>query len=193
MLIGLAGCKDSGKDTAASFLVEKGYIRMAFADQLKRAVAALFDIKVEEVDELKDLESLGYAAHVKIATAGMQLTMTWREFLQRFGTEMCREVFGTDFWVDQWESQFATLAKTAALATLHDVVVSDVRFNNEAERISHLGGFVVQIKRPGHEPDGHASEEPIDQHWIDGTIHNDGSLQLLKKRVFDLEDYFRNG
>ena len=43
MIIGLTGYKGSGKDTAASHLVEKyGFTRVAFADKLKKSAAACF-------------------------------------------------------------------------------------------------------------------------------------------------------
>lgn len=178
MLVGFAGCKGSGKDTAASFLLEEGgWTKIGFADQLKRAVAALWDIPLYEVDELKNSP-----AYVELNTDWQDnyplkpwYRYSWREFLQRFGTEMGRDVFGRNFWVDQWWTQY--------LAEPDSVVVPDVRFTNEAVRIKELGGYIIEIVRPGHEPDGHASEQPLHPDLLDMRIFNDGTIEDFKTRV----------
>src|SRR5262249_7886745 len=103
MIIGLTGNKGVGKDTAGAFLVQHcGFERAAFADKLKEAVAALFDFPLEWVDEFKDNHGKSLdAVEVIVDNKGlMQYSFGWREFLQRFGTEMGRNIFGEWFWVD---------------------------------------------------------------------------------------------
>ena len=181
-LVGFTGVKGSGKDTAGQFLVEVGFTRVGFADKLKEAVANLFDIDLENVVKWKYREPSNpqtgvvhldfVEIHIDVG-GDVEHTYTWREFLQRFGTEMARNTFGQDFWVE------------LALPTFPRVntVFTDVRFDNEAGRILKFGGKVFEIIRPGYESDGHASEEPIDRDLIDGQIINDGSLNTLKSRV----------
>src|SRR5262245_15915297 len=105
MLIGLTGRKQVGKDTIASYLIEKyEFEKHAFADPLKLAVTNLFHISPEIVDELKLEDSIGTKGHVILEIDGIvEYDYSWREFLQRFGTEMGRETFGEDFWVDMWQ------------------------------------------------------------------------------------------
>lgn len=173
-LIGFAGVRRSGKDTAASFLVERGFKRVAFADKLKDAVANLFGIDREMVDELKLEDSVGCKGHVILQIDGtVEYDFSWIEFLQRFGTEMARETFWWDFWAELALPNFPVV----------DTVITDVRFDNEAARILRYGGYVIEIKRPGHEPSDHASEAGIDPDLIDYTIVNDGSLDKLKGMV----------
>lgn len=183
MIIGFHGCKGVGKDTAAQFLIDTyGFQKVSFAGILKEAVAALFNITVEMVDQLKLADSIGTKGHVILQIDGIvEYDYDWREFLQRFGTEMGREVFGSNFWVDQWEDY---LYRNSIQED--DIVVADVRFRNEAAKIQEMGGTVVKIDRPGHEPDGHASEEPLPTIMIDRYIHNNGSINDLNVSVFDL-------
>jgi hypothetical protein len=200
MIIGLAGEKGCGKDTVAAYLVKNyEFERRAFADPLKRSVAALLGIPFHEVDKFKNDESvfvaLGYQnepPQMKQATATMlnggiarcdyagckdpiilederhmhpELGapnamwspivegQTFRQFLQRYGTESHRDVFGEDFWVDQ------TLP-TDGYYPGRKIVVTDVRFDNEYNRIKELNGVVVRVYREGIEPgiDPHPSE-----------------------------------
>lgn len=181
MIIGFTGAKGSGKDTAASFLIEeRGYARLGFADALKNAVAALFDLTVEQVDLLKNDLCWVELRHPLSSEA---ITFSWRKFLQRFGTEMGRNVFGQDFWVELWEDAAHDLKRA------HEgIVTPDVRFINEADTIRAWGGFVIEIRRPGHEPDGHASEEGLPPNYIDAAITNDGDLDQFKTRVLGTID-----
>lgn len=182
MIIGLTGCKGVGKDTAAQFLVEeRGYHRAAFADKLKEAVANLFGIDRVDVDRLKEEENWNWLVEiVSIRQAASYRQLTWRELLQRFGTEMGRETFGTNFWVD--------LALPKDDKPLRNTVFTDCRFNNEALRIIGHKGYIMQITRPGHEPDGHASENPISDPLIDSTVVNDSDMDTFRRRFLATYD-----
>lgn len=174
MIIGFHGVKGSGKDTAAQYLIDNyGFKKRAFADKLKEAVANLFGIPLQEVDEFKTFE---YYVQVEPGVTGL----SWRKFLQRFGTEMGRNTFGKDFWVDQWED---SLYQIADFPNDVNIVVTDVRFQNECHTIQRLGGVVFRITRPGHEPDGHASEKRLPDILLDGEISNDSTIEDLHKDV----------
>lgn len=118
---------------------------------------------------------------------------TVRQLLQYMGTE-ARTVFGEDFWVDQVLPQPAT--KYARNPTLEvegrlvrrypgvsTLVFTDERFENEAERVIALGGFNIEVVRPGVDSDGHASEKKLPPHLIKYVIVNDGTLQELRWEV----------
>jgi hypothetical protein len=65
------------------------------------------------------------------------------------------------------------------------VIISDVRFQDEAEWIWNNGGVIFNMLRPGYEGNvgisGHASESGIDYtnhtNWF--LINNDSSLEVL--------------
>lgn len=104
MIIGLTGLKGSGKDTVAAYLIkEYGFERRAFADPLKRSIAALFDIEFADIEKMKNDPN----SRVEIIThrdGGREFgkSFLFRQILQRYGTEAHGEIpeFGTDFWVD---------------------------------------------------------------------------------------------
>lgn len=160
MIVGLTGKKGAGKDMIGSYLIEQhGFVRVSFADALKESVAALFDIPVEQLETWKNdphaIVSIGIAVEEGWMVGGR--TMTVRQFLQRYGTEAHREVFGDGFWLDVARQRIAELH-----AQGHQrLVFTDVRFDNEAELIRTLGGQVVRIWRPEAEvsDDSHASEQ----------------------------------
>lgn len=190
-LIGLHGKKQVGKDTIAEYLVDQYfYERIAFADVLKEAVANLFNISREMVDELKLEDSIGCKGHVVLQIDGfIEYDYSWREFLQRFGTEMGRNTFGQHFWLDAWHDRYE-----AARQRKQNVVVTDVRFENEARRILSEGGYVIEVTRPtSTNEDEHASEQRISEELIDGWIDNNGTIEQLYADVDQLMEDIENG
>lgn len=183
MIIGLTGLKGCGKDTVADYLVEHyGFQKVGFSDALYDAVCGLWGITHEEALRWK-AEDKGVAVidgQFPTTTIGK---FTWREHLQRIGTEMGRKVFGEDFWVEVFEDRY--LAPGKILGLNHNFVVRDVRFNNEAEMLYDYVAEIWQVIRPGLEPDGHASEAGIDEKWIRGDIGNDGTIEELHALLDD--------
>jgi len=185
MIVGLSGQKRSGKDTIAAYLVkEHNFERKAFADPLKRSVAALFDIPFSEVDKLK-LDPQVEVIIRKWKDGNIfedYVRMNKRTFLQRYGTEAHRDVFGQDFWLDH------TLP-VQGFYPGRAIVVTDVRFTNEAARIRELGGIVVRVSRNNSsaapsDQDQHRSEV-IDFDW-DYLIENDGTFGDLYSHIEDM-------
>jgi len=179
LIIGLAGHKGSGKDTVAAYLVkEHGFERKAFADPLKNSVAALFDIPFNEVDKLKNNPDAGVM--LVDDDSGGAHTMLFRTFLQRYGTESHRDIFGYDFWLDY------TLP-VRGFYQGRAICVTDVRFVNEAERVRMLGGHIWVIDREQVVTlDTHESEI-IDFNY-DMLISNNGTIDELYEKVEECLD-----
>jgi hypothetical protein len=180
MIIGLCGLKGSGKDTVAAYLVKQhGYERRAFADPLKKSVANLFGIPFSDVDKLKNephaTVTLDFG-HRRM-NEDYAVSMTFRHFLQNYGTEAHRDVpeMGSDIWVD------FTLPVRGYYEN-RNIVVSDVRFVNEADRITELGGKVVEVVRPGLVNDDPHSSEKIDFD-TDYELTNNGTIASLYQAV----------
>ena len=90
--------------------------------------------------------------------------MTAREFLQFFGTEICRKIH-EDVWADR-------LIKDIEIDSSLLAIVDDVRFENEVEAIQAAGGKVVRLTR-SWDSDDHSSETNLDSYDnFDGTIDN---------------------
>ncbi len=179
MIIGLTGQMQSGKDTVGAYLVEHhGFTRLAFADKLKEAVANLLDISIEEVNTYKMQDQVSVSIHTGRADQFYSLkTFTFRGFLQRFGTEMARETFWYDFWLDL---VFNGIEENV------DYVITDVRFKNEAERIKSHEGFILRLYRTDFYKDpGHLSEQELPYDLIDVTVVNDATIPDLYKAARD--------
>ena len=179
MIIGISGRKRSGKDTAAAYFVkEHGFERVAFAHPMKKSLANLFDIDYNTVERFKDdgrvMVVLGYRSHASDWEPIRE--MTFLQFVQYYGTEAHRDLpeLGDDFWVDL----------TLPVGGFYDnrnIVVSDVRFPNEAKRIKKLGGMVIKINRATALKDPHRSEAlRLD---CDYTIENDDTVEELYKQL----------
>lgn len=189
MLIGLTGRAGSGKDTVYEtmyglFNEVRPVVRIAFADLLKKsALATLKDVNDGSWVELADkLKSDG---RILVDLGDEKIEISGREFLQRYGTEAHRDLFGQDFWVDAVLPPLEPLDFGPFLHSPEIYVVTDVRYDNEASRIREYGGFVWLIDRPGDaiEESEHASEAPVSEELIDYLIPNDGTLDELKDHI----------
>src|SRR5678809_1433962 len=174
MLIGLTGQLQAGKDTVADILVKDyGFEKRGFSDALYQSVCELFDIDLETALRFK-------TDGTKVVIADSQFPMvskgvfTWREFLQRYGTESHRNVFGKDFWVEY-------LLKDLDLTK--NIVIRDVRFVNEAFGIKMLNGDIWKINREGYEGDSHESEAALAAEYIRFNIYNDGTIADLEQTI----------
>lgn len=170
-IIGFTGYARSGKNALATeFVNNDGFEQHGFADALKSILYALNpilpapnwgevgdDFGHAGVVRVKDyVDAFGYEESKKIPEI--------RQLLQRLGTEGGREALGEDIWVKTLFS----------LPTSARLVVSDLRFANEAKAIKERGGHVIRIERPDVGPaNGHASEK-IDFE-VDFTVVNDRS------------------
>jgi len=173
MILGLSGAKGSGKDTVAAYLVKNHqFERKAFADPLKKSIAALFDIPFAEIDKLKNNVDVKVSVESVVGHRLMGVhDMTFRTFLQRYGTESHRDVFGEDFWLDYTLPVQGYYPGRA-------IVVTDVRFKNEADRVKECGGTNVMITRPGYESEEKHSSEVFDFN-ADLSIINNGDIDDL--------------
>lgn len=175
MIIGLSGYAQSGKDEVAKTLVEEhGFIRIAFADKIRELLYEM-DPPVPMIDGdrtvvvgLRNLvEELGW-------DDAKQHPLV-RAMLQNLGVG-ARTVFHENFWVIEAFKNFDTQDK--------NYVVTDVRFANEADTISRLGGNVWRVIRPGvGAVNNHVSEHELDEFAFNTTITNNGTLEDLQTLI----------
>jgi hypothetical protein len=179
MIIGLSGYAQTGKDTIAQHLVTNyGFKRIAFADPLREALYRLDPI-ISDIPEVPGVhlrsavDSLGWEL-VK------QSSPQVRGLLQRMGTEVGRQMFGTDFWVHQaWQQN--------KVSSDSQVVFTDVRFPNEFAQIKSYYGKVFRVVKDGVEAvNAHNSETALDNFPFDGVILNNGSIEELHKQIDSL-------
>ena len=99
--------------------------------------------------------------------------LTAREFLQFFGTDICRKIH-PDIWTDR------TLKSIREEESLM-AVISDCRFPNEAEAVRTAGGKIIKLTR-GIDGDKHSSETSVDAIEYDVVIDNT-DLSMMETNV----------
>ena len=172
MIIGIAGYKSSGKDTAGSVLVDTyDFKKVSFAKPIKDLVSSAFnldrfmlegsDCKMRTIRESKE--------------AG-KFDLSPRQLLQIVGTGF-RDLIHPDVWVKAIEDAYNKQDQS--------YVITDVRFPNEVDMISKYG-FVVGIKRPGFNGDQHISERALDNVALKYIIQNDRTMCELKVKMNNL-------
>jgi len=141
MIIGLVGFIGSGKGTVGDLLVEQGFIKDSFAKPLKDAVAVMFGWPRELLEGDTEVSRSWREKSDSYWSEKFEYEFTPRLALQLMGTEAGRNVFHKDLWVISLLNR----------AKNKDVVVTDVRFQNEIKYIQDNNGVVVRVKR-GPEP-----------------------------------------
>lgn len=168
--IGLIGYAGSGKDSVAVYLACHGYTRIAFANPVREVLLSVNPLITREGLRLREaVEAYGWD------TAKWQFPEV-RELLQGLG-EGVRAALGESTWVDHAMRQLDTLSD-------RPVVVSDVRYYNEASALRSRGFFLVWVQRPGVGPaNAHPSETDIPTELADVVLTNDGSIPELHAAV----------
>lgn len=172
LVIGLCGYARSGKDTVADLLVKQhGFVKVRFADALKRGLAEMFGLTPAQLD--------GDEKEVELPWLGVSP----RHLMQTLGTEWGRTLVHPDVWVLATQRHLERLVKNG----IKRIVLSDVRFENEAVMTKYLGAL-VRIDRPGvGAVNAHVSEEVLELNpYLDGVLVNDGTLEDLEDKVIDL-------
>lgn len=114
----------------------------------------------------------------KLSSAEKTGFMTAREFLQYFGTNVCRTIKDS-VWVDSCITRMLNSGTELA-------IVPDIRFPNEVKAIQKAGGKVIRLTRSPYE-DTHTSETSLDtyeefDHVIDNKDMNidETNMELMK-------------
>lgn len=170
MLIGLHGRAGCGKDTVADYLIgitSRSSKKIAFADPLYDGINAMFGWDRTELNSNRELKE-GIDPVLKISPRVALQTMghTFREL-------------SPGFWLRVLESRYQRLKNNCSL-----VVVTDIRYDDEADLIRGLGGFVWHISRADTaKVADHPSEKGIRYLKGDVRIDNDRDLEALYRRA----------
>jgi len=193
MILGINGKIGSGKDTVGKIIqhltsewedeefqdtdmldVRSNWEIKKFAGKLKQIASILTGIPVEnfEDQEFKKLDM------------SPEWGMTYREFLQKLGTEAMREGLHTNVWVNALMADYITESFRSDKKT--NWIITDVRFPNEMEAIVEKGGITIRVVRPGTVVGEHPSETSLYSAEFDYTIVNDSTIEELVKKVRDI-------
>lgn len=167
-LIGIAGRARSGKDTVANFIVAAvGGYRYSFADPIRAMLAPLGVDMSDPYWQARKEEPIP------------ALGVSPRRMMQTLGTEWGRQLINPDLWL--------IMAHQRLLQNGPGMVISDVRFDNEAAWIRKHGGRIIHVIRPDTKAvEAHASEDGIEMQDTDARLFNSGTLEELQLSVREL-------
>lgn len=167
-LVGLAGKKQCGKDTVAGYLVrEHGFEQDSFAEPIRKFVADLCSYTRQELEAKKEEVHPVYG-------------QTPRMMMQTLGTEWGRNTIKDSIWL-------AGLLLRLAASGADSIVISDLRFDNEAEAIREAGGVIIHLARGVRGVvDSHASESGVTVAENDYYIPNKGTIADLDAEICEL-------
>lgn len=176
LLIGLTGRAGTGKSTVARILEEECSFReIALTDPIRDMAAALLAVAGIPPGWIED------RALKELPTA---LGVSYRQIAQTLGTQWGRERLLPDLWL-----------RVAALRLEQcpgdDVVITDVRFPNEAEWLAARGGHLVRVVRDTRPVRPHESESHTDTLPVITELLNFGSPATLLDQVIRLVDHLR--
>lgn len=198
-----------GKDTVADYLAAKGFVRVAFADNLKLETAEAYGTTMARLNErdLKEtpqdylalkncknqefvecaLRYLGVVAQygsvsaipADVLAAELEAPRSPRWATQLWGTQYRREMYSDDYWVTTGVQQVSGPG---------DYIVTDVRMPNEPVAMEKQGALIVRIIRPGSEVpitgDEHPSEVALLRYPVVATwVNREGDFEGLYRQV----------
>lgn len=173
MIIGIAGKKGSGKDTIGDFLCENyGYIRYAFGDPVKDVCKILFGFNNRQL----------YGDKKEVMT---NWGITPRRAFQVIGTEFGRKGLHElmpELKVDKGQLWIEIFKRTCI--STDNIVITDVRFENEAQAIRDKGGIIIMVESKFGEEDEHESERAdVEYNYL---VLNNGTKEELYDLVMEI-------
>ncbi len=175
-LVALAGPAGVGKTTIAEQLtLTYNFKVVSFAGALKQSLVALTGLTPSHFNkmELKEKQIPG-------------LDYSPRTLMQKFGTEFVRDMVHPNFWV--WR-----MKNTIDKEQKYDIIIDDVRFNNEAKFIRDYGGLLIHLDRDFESPTvhtDHVSEKPVRRNKFDCFVYENSIRETYTKCVKHVEDFY---
>ena len=211
-----------GSKTYSPFEIKK------YAGKLKTIASLLTGVPVEmfEDQEFKKLEMEEQWSYIKeipligfnnniIGSDSELIQMTYREFLQKLGTEAMRDGLHTNVWVNALFSDYVPVVKewdelgNDTLVEYPNWIITDMRFPNEMDAVKDRKGITIRVNRPTFrevesslgkigiinqiEVDSllfgrqeHPSETALDGATFDYEINNVGSIDDLIEKVKEI-------
>jgi hypothetical protein len=165
-LIGIAGKARAGKNTLADFLqAQYGGYQYSFANPIRAMLKAGFGV---------DLDTDYWNAKKEEVIPAIGRSP--RELMQTLGTQWGRRTVHPELWL--------ILATGVLNARGPGMIVSDIRFENEAAWVRKLGGTVIHLYRDkAPQVAEHESENGVIVQPQDMQVYNNAGLEDLQFAV----------
>lgn len=170
-----------------------------FAGKLKQIGSILSGVPVEKFEdqEFKKLNMGSDWDHELVGEDWVDLKpalvpMTYREFLQRLGTEAMRDGLHTNVWVNALFADYKIFNEPSMYPNggggkEPNWIITDMRFPNEMDAVVEKGGLTIRVTRPVEKSKTtarlHPSETALDNSTFDYEIINDGTIKELAEKV----------
>jgi len=225
MIIGINGKMGSGKDTVGKIIQyllcnnvgditlediassedhnwwleeQSGFETKKFAGKLKAMASLLAGVPVEKFEDQEFKKLNMPECWNKLQQSGrskVSMPMTYREFLQKLGTEAMRDGLHTNVWVNalfaDYKPSQVRSADSFDLETYDgkypNWVITDMRFPNELEAVAKREGITIRVVRDNGtraiNTDFHPSEIALDDYVVNYEIVNEGTIKDLAEKV----------
>lgn len=180
-IISISGKIGSGKDTIADIIMQyTPYHRWEvkkFAGKLKDIAEILTGVpKINFEDQ-----------EFKQRDMGPEWGMTYRDLLQKLGTEAMRSGLHKNVWVNALFADYQFNIEEDEQVPYW--IITDSRFPNELAAVKEHNGIAIKVIRDSGNTIGttHTSETALDDYtkW-DYVINNNGTLEELKTQVLSI-------
>lgn len=178
-VISISGKIGSGKDTIADIIMQyTPYHRW----QVKKFAGKLKDI----AEILTGVPKINFEdQEFKQQDMGPEWGMTYRDLLQKLGTEAMRNGLHKNVWVNALFADF-NIDEDEQIPYW---IITDSRFPDELEAVKKHNGITIKVIRDSGNTIGttHTSETALDNYteW-DYVIDNTGTLEELKTQVLSI-------
>lgn len=178
MLLGISGKIKSGKSTMAKYLCDKyGFVELSFAKPLKDISKILFNLSDEQLYNQTEKSIID-----------PRYNITPRKIMQILGTEIFRNELpkyiklDLSIWIMIMDNNIKQLKKQNENI---NIVISDLRFENEYDWLKQNNGELINIIRPDLiSNDTHESENALN------TIDKINILNNMTDDFFNNIDLF---
>jgi hypothetical protein len=203
MIVGFVGFIGSGKGTAGDILKEIGFEKQSFAGPVKDTASVMFGWPRHLLEGDTEESRKFREEYDPFWSKKFGYEFTPRMALQRIGTEVGRDIFNENIWINILEKK---------IDKNKNYVITDVRFANEIKWIQKQGGILIEVKR-GKNPDWyeiafeanqgckkseslmyetgvHESEWKWIGNFIDESIENNDSKETLRENIFSILTFY---
>lgn len=180
-IISITGKIGSGKDAIADIIMQytpyHDWEVKKFAGKLKDIASIISGVpKINFEDQ-----------EFKKQDMGPEWGMTYRDLLQKLGTEAMRNGLHENVWVNALFADYHFNIEEDG--QMPNWLITDTRFPNELEAVKTHKGITIKVIRDSGNTIGttHASETALDDYteW-DYIVDNNGSFEELKTQVFSI-------
>lgn len=129
---------------------------------------------------------------------------TYRDMLQKVGTECMRDLIHENVWINalfaDYKDKFVVTTHESLTVSAMDKfpkwIITDCRFPNEAAAIKKYHGIIIRVNRTmtfagtpeewKNSKHNHPSETALDKYTFDYNISNDGTIEDLVNNVREI-------